>query len=186
MPADWQIEHQVIQVMNIRVVRGDITKIEADAIVTAANEGLLGGGGVDGAIHEAGGQGIMKECRKIGYCATGNAVATTAGNLRAKKVIHAVGPVWSGGKSGEQGLLASCYETSILLAAKLGLSSIAFPNISTGVYGYPREQAARVAVTSVRSALGKADTRNMQVVFVCFDQENYDLYHKLIIADTDH
>jgi O-acetyl-ADP-ribose deacetylase (regulator of RNase III) len=170
--------------MDIQVVQGDITRMEVDAIVNAANEGLRGGGGVDGAIHRAGGPAIMDECRNIGHCATGEAVATTAGNLRAKKVIHTVGPVWHGGTSGEERLLGSCYEKSIALAAQLGLRSIAFPNISTGVYRYPKEEAASVAVASVRAALDKTDRPRMQVIFVCFDQENYDLYSTLLSTNT--
>jgi O-acetyl-ADP-ribose deacetylase (regulator of RNase III) len=130
----------------IRIVQGDITKHAADAIVNAANRSLLGGGGVDGAIHRAGGPAILEECRRLGGCETGEAKATTAGNLPARHVIHTVGPVWQGGGSGEDELLASCHRAALALAADLGCRTVAFPAISTGAYGFPLERAARIAL----------------------------------------
>ena len=166
----------------IELIKGDITKIKVGAIVNAANSSLLGGGGVDGAIHRAGGPMILEECRKIiakqGSCKTGDAVITTAGNLPAKFVIHTVGPVWNGGKKNEAGLLAACYQSSLNLAIEYNLSTIAFPNISTGVYGYPKKEAAEIAVNTVTVYL-KQDTFISKVYFVCFDEENYQLYQTL-------
>ncbi|TCZ74541.1 O-acetyl-ADP-ribose deacetylase [Flaviaesturariibacter aridisoli] len=164
--------------MNLQIIRGDITKQPVDAIVNAANSSLLGGGGVDGAIHRAGGPKILEECRALvarqGGCATGEAVITGAGNLPAKYVIHTVGPVWNGGGKGEAEKLASCYRASLKLAEENGCRSIAFPNISTGVYGYPKPEAARIAVRTVLDFLKEKGSR-MQVLFVCFDEENYRL-----------
>jgi O-acetyl-ADP-ribose deacetylase (regulator of RNase III) len=168
----------------IELVRGDITKIEADAIVNAANTSLLGGGGVDGAIHRAGGKAILEECIQIrnkqGGCKVGEAVITTGGNLPARYVIHTVGPVWNGGKSGEAGLLASAYRNSLQLAVTNGVKTIAFPNISTGIYHFPKEQAAEIAVEVVKGFLQQNRTIE-KVFFVCFDEENYELYAKLMI-----
>ena len=167
--------------MPIHLQRGDITSIECDAVVNAANSSLLGGGGVDGAIHRAGGPEILAACRKIraasGGCPTGEAVVTTAGNLPARYVIHTVGPVWQGGAGGEAELLAACYRNALLRAEELGVHTIAFPNISTGVYGYPKRKAARVAIDTVRSYGGKGI---VEVVFVCFDEENYRIYKELL------
>jgi O-acetyl-ADP-ribose deacetylase (regulator of RNase III) len=170
----------------IEVVRGDITRLDVDAIVNAANSSLLGGGGVDGAIHRAAGPELLAECRNIAAarrpgeaCPTGEAVITGAYGLPCKKVIHTVGPVWHGGSRGEPELLAACYRNSLALADGAGLGSIAFPNISTGVYGYPKEAAAKIAVQTVRDAApGHPHIR--RVLFVCFDDENYRLYGRLL------
>jgi O-acetyl-ADP-ribose deacetylase (regulator of RNase III) len=168
----------------IEIIRGDITKIQVDAIVNAANSSLLGGGGVDGAIHRAGGSAILEECRKIragqGGCKTGESVITGAGKLPAKFVIHTVGPVWNGGQSGEPQKLAFCYRNSLLLAVENNCKTIAFPNISTGVYGYPKEKAATIAFQTVADFLSGNETIE-KVIFVCFDGENY----KLLLAETN-
>lgn len=162
----------------IELVKGDITKIKADAIVNAANSSLLGGGGVDGAIHRAGGPAILEECKKIvakqGGCKTGEAVITAGGNLPSKYVIHTVGPVWNGGNKGESEKLSACYKNSLQLAVEHDCKTIAFPNISTGVYGYPKQKAATIAVTAVNNFLQNSKELE-KVIFVCFDQENYDL-----------
>lgn len=166
---------------HLQVVHGDITRMEVDAIVNAANSGLLGGGGVDGAIHGAGGPAISHACRAIrdaqGGCPTGEAVITTGGLLPAPYVIHAVGPVWKGGSQDEDALLASAYRNSVRLAGEQGLRTLAFPNISTGIYGFPRERAVDIAIRAVREALPKAPSLE-QVTFVCFDDENYRLYRE--------
>jgi O-acetyl-ADP-ribose deacetylase (regulator of RNase III) len=168
----------------IEVIQGDITTLTVGAIVNAANSSLMGGGGVDGAIHRAVGPALLEECRNIaaarqniagGPCPAGDAVITGAGRLPAKHVIHTVGPVWRGGGQGEPELLASCYRKSLLLAEEAGLESVAFPNISTGVYGYPRDKAAAVAIKAVRETLRETPGIK-RVVFVCFDRENYSLY----------
>lgn len=162
----------------IAVVKGDITKVEADAIVNAANTSLLGGGGVDGAIHRAGGPAILEDCRKIvarqGGCKTGEAVITTAGRLPARFVIHTVGPVWNGGSNGERDKLAACYNNSLKLAVDNNCKTIAFPNISTGIYRFPKDEAAAIAVATVRNFLAQNQSIE-KVVFVCFDDGNYDL-----------
>jgi len=162
----------------IQAIKGNITILAVDAIVNAANSSLMGGGGVDGAIHRAGGPAILEGCRAIvarqGGCKTGEAVITTAGKLQAEYVIHTVGPVWNGGDKGEAELLAACYRNSLALAASHGCHTIAFPNISTGVYGYPKDQAAAVAVSAVREFLNTNDIIR-QVIFVCFDDESLKL-----------
>ncbi|MCP3030013.1 O-acetyl-ADP-ribose deacetylase [Halobacillus sp. A1] len=163
----------------IDITEKDITQLQVDAIVNAANRQLMGGGGVDGAIHKAGGPEIMEECRGIGECETGEAVITTAGRLPAKKVIHTVGPVWSGGDQQEEEQLASCYKNSLQLAVNEGFTTIAFPNISTGIYGFPKEQAAEVAIKTVKAFLRQNDHID-EVYFVCFDDENKRLYQELI------
>ena len=165
----------------ISLVKGDITKVTVDCIVNAANTSLLGGGGVDGAIHRAGGQAILEDCRKIiatqGGCKVGQAVITTAGNLPSKFVIHTVGPVWNGGQKNEKENLADCYRNSLQLAVDNDCKTIAFPNISTGVYKFPKDEAARIAVGSVVDFLSKSDKID-KVIFVCFDDDNFDYIHR--------
>lgn len=160
----------------IEILKGDITKVTVDAIVNAANTSLLGGGGVDGAIHRAGGQAIIDDCRKIiarqGGCKTGQAVITTAGNLNAKFVIHTVGPVWNGGQKDEKLKLTDCYKNSLQLAVDNDCKTIAFPCISTGVYRYPINEAAKVAVDTVLEFVSNTD-KIEKVIFVCFDEDNY-------------
>jgi O-acetyl-ADP-ribose deacetylase (regulator of RNase III) len=167
----------------IELVKGDITKIEVDAIVNAANSSLLGGGGVDGAIHRAGGPAILEDCRKIrarqGGCKAGQAVITTAGNLPAQFVIHTVGPVWQNGEQGEKELLHQAYYNSLKLAEGNNVTRISFPNISTGIYGFPKEQAAPIAVQTVQEFL-RAQAVIKKVIFVCFDDENYSIYRSLL------
>ncbi|OJV19247.1 MAG: O-acetyl-ADP-ribose deacetylase [Dyadobacter sp. 50-39] len=167
----------------IEVIQGDITKVQVDAIVNAANTSLLGGGGVDGAIHRAGGSQILEECQRIrdkqGGCKVGEAVITTAGKLPAKFVIHTVGPVWDGGNNNEQLLLASAYRHSLELAAENQVHTIAFPNISTGIYRFPKHEAAQIAISTVSEFLATAGVVE-KVIFVCFDSENYDIYHTLL------
>ncbi|AMR31947.1 RNase III inhibitor [Mucilaginibacter sp. PAMC 26640] len=167
----------------IKLQQGDITKLNTDAIVNAANSSLLGGGGVDGAIHRAGGRQILEECIKIvdrqGGCRTGNAVITTGGKLPAKYVIHTVGPIWNAGKSKEEELLASCYKNSLALAVKNNVKSIAFPNISTGVYRFPKQLAAEIAVKTVGEFLAENQSIE-EVIFICFDDKNLSIYQKLL------
>ena len=159
----------------MKVVEGDITALDVDAIVNAANESLLGGGGVDGAIHRAAGPGLLEECRTLGGCATGEAKLTGGHGLRARFVIHTVGPVWHGGADGEADLLAACYRNSIQLAAANACSTIAFPAISTGVYGYPAEEAAEIAVATVAETL--RDLPDIEeVIFCCFSARSADLH----------
>jgi O-acetyl-ADP-ribose deacetylase (regulator of RNase III) len=166
----------------IELIQGDITKLEVDVIVNAANSSLMGGGGVDGAIHRAGGPAILEECRQIvawqGRCETGEAVITTGGNLPARFVIHTVGPVWRGGNNNEAKLLRNAYLNSLNLALENDIKTIAFPNISTCVYGYPKEQAAKIAFKTVTEFLIGNDQIE-QVYFICFDDENYEFYRKL-------
>ena len=168
---------------NIHFVKGDITKMKVDAIVNAANSSLLGGGGVDGAIHREGGPKILEECKVIvakqGGCKTGEAVITTGGNLPAKYVIHTVGPIWHGGDKNEEELLANAYKNSLRLATEYEIKSIAFPNISTGVYGFPKQRAAEIAIAAVKEFLNLT-TLIKEVYFVCFDEENYEIYQSLL------
>ncbi|MBV7274744.1 O-acetyl-ADP-ribose deacetylase [Clostridium sp. PL3] len=167
----------------VKVIKGDITKHKVDAIVNAANSSLLGGGGVDGAIHRVGGKEILEECIKIrnkqGGCKTGEAVITTGGNLDAKYVIHTVGPIWQDGNAGEVKLLEMCYENSLKLAVDNNIKSIAFPNISTGVYRFPKTLASEIAIKSVKGFLLE-DEVIQKVIFVCFDDENYKIYSDLL------
>lgn len=170
----------------IEVIKGDITTVNVDAIVNAANSSLLGGGGVDGAIHRAGGPAILEECKKIvaqqGGCQTGEAVITTAGNLSAKFVIHTVGPVWHGGNNDESQKLAACYFNSLKLAADHSCSTIAFPNISTGVYRFPKELAAKIAVGSIGNYLQQKSPIE-KILLVCFDDENFKLNRAELIGN---
>jgi len=162
------------------VIQGDITQQATEAIVNAANPGLMGGGGVDGAIHRAGGPAILEECKQIvskqGRLPTGKAVITTGGNLRAKYVIHTVGPVWYGGSKGEPELLASAYQESLKLAAESNIKNVSFPSISTGAYGYPVDKAAKVAIDAVTAFLRQSTTSVREVVFVLFDAQTFGAY----------
>ncbi len=161
----------------IELIKADITKLNVDAIVNAANKSLLGGGGVDGAIHRAAGSELLDECRSLNGCETGEAKITKGYNLPAKFVIHTVGPVWNGGKNNETELLARCYRNSLQLAIENQCRTIAFPNISTGAYHFPKEAAAEIAIHETRKFL-KQETSIEKVLFVCFDDENFGIYWK--------
>ena len=178
---DWRSAIQPNQ--RVVVFRGDITRVDTDAIVNAANSSLLGGGGVDGAIHRAGGKVILDECRRIrarqGGCRTGEAVVTTAGNLPAQYVIHTVGPVWNGGNEQEAALLAACYRNSLLLATEIGARTVAFPGISTGVYRFPKPYAAEIAAREVLDFLTQSTALDYGV-FVVFDEDNYRIYQSVL------
>jgi O-acetyl-ADP-ribose deacetylase (regulator of RNase III) len=173
----------------LELITGDITKLDVDAIVNAANSSLMGGGGVDGAIHRAAGPALLEECKKIaeehkdvpgGPCPAGEAVITAGHKLPCKYIIHTVGPVWHGGKQGEAEILASCYRNSLLLASKAGATSIAFPNISTGAYGYPKDKAAAIAIKTVQETIEET-LEIKRVVFACFDDENFELYKNILV-----
>lgn len=169
--------------MKIDLQKGDITKLSAEAIVNAANSSLMGGGGVDGAIHRAGGSAILEECKlwvqQNGPLPAGKAMLTTAGNMPSKYVIHTVGPIWKNGLKNEDALLADCYINALHLCLENDIRTVAFPNISTGVYGYPKQEAAEVAVTTIQNFLSSLE-RQFRVVFVCFDNENYHIYQRLL------
>lgn len=172
--------------MKIELLKADITELAVDAIVNAANSSLLGGGGVDGAIHRKGGRAILDDCIRIrenqGGCPAGEAVYTTAGNLPSKYVIHTVGPVWHGGASGEDEKLESCYLNSLKVAEELAVKTVAFPNISTGVYGFPKQRAAKIAIRSVKKYMSLQSVIE-KVIFVCFDDENYRIYKDMSEQD---
>lgn len=167
----------------VELIQEDITKMKVDSIVNAANNSLLGGGGVDGAIHRAAGAELLKACKMLNGCETGNAKITKAYNLPSKFVIHTVGPIWENGSHNENELLASCYKKSLDLAVENNLKSIAFPNISTGVYGFPKKEAAEIAIKTVFNFL-KINESIEKVYFVVFDDENYEIYSK-IFQDLD-
>ncbi|WP_255578100.1 O-acetyl-ADP-ribose deacetylase [Chitinophaga sp. sic0106] len=181
------VANNVTYMNRVSVIKGDITAVKADAIVNAANSSLMGGGGVDGAIHRAGGPAILEDCRKIvarqGGCKTGEAVITTGGRLPAAHVIHTVGPVWQDGLHNEPTLLANCYRHSLELAAANNLTTVAFPNISTGVYHFPKDLAARIALETIANFLEK-ESSITAVILVCFDEENFNFtthyYHQYV------
>ena len=170
----------------ISILQGDITQLQVDAIVNAANTSLLGGGGVDGAIHRLGGPAILEACMQIrsrqGGCAVGEAVITTAGRLPAKYVIHTVGPVWNGGQKNEPQLLANAYLNSLVLAAQYPIKSIAFPGISTGIYRFPKQQAAGIAIRVSREFI-RANVSLEEIIFSCFDEDNYRIYGQLLASE---
>jgi O-acetyl-ADP-ribose deacetylase (regulator of RNase III) len=167
----------------LRAIRADITTLTVDAIVNAANSSLLGGGGVDGAIHAAAGPALLRDCQRLGGCPPGQVRMTAAHRLKAKRIIHTVGPVWGGGAKGEAAVLASCYQQSLQLAVTHGLKTIAFPSISTGVYGYPPELAAPVAIRTVREFTAHTDEID-EVIFCCFSDEHFTLYSRLLGDDS--
>ncbi len=175
-----QAAEVTINQVKLRIIQGDLTQQDTDAIVNAANPSLMGGGGVDGAIHQAGGPAILEECKQIvsrqGRLPTGKAVITTGGNLKARYVIHTVGPIWHGGNKGEPELLASAYQESLKLAADNSLTSLSFPSISTGAYGYPVSVAAKVAISAVITFLQQSTTSLKKVVFVLFDPQTFKAY----------
>lgn len=168
----------------IQVVQKDITTMNTDAIVNAANSSLLGGGGVDGAIHRTAGPGLLAECRALNGCPTGQAKITQGYRLPSKHVIHTVGPIWKGGKKGEREALANCYRNSLFLAQEYNLETIAFPSISTGVYRFPIEEAAKIAVTEVTNFL-QQDIKVKQVYHVCFSEQDYQIYQSTLEAFFD-
>lgn len=160
---------------SIEVIQGDITTVAVDAIVNAANKSLLGGGGVDGSIHRASGPQLLEECRTLNGCETGEAKITGGYNLPAKYVIHTVGPIWKGGNNNEENLLGNAYKNSLRIAVENGIKTIAFPNISTGIYGFPKEKAAAIAIKTVKEFIGNHPEIE-KVFFICFDGENYKIY----------
>jgi O-acetyl-ADP-ribose deacetylase (regulator of RNase III) len=164
----------------LSAIQADITTLTVDAIVNAANSSLLGGGGVDGAIHRAAGPDLLQECKLLGGCETGQAKLTKGFNLPARFIIHTVGPVWSGGAVGETGQLKSCYESTLSIAVDQGVSTIAFPSISTGVYGFPITSAAHIAVTTTRAFVDSASTTFSEVTFCCFSSDDLDVYNRAL------
>ena len=168
-----------MNMQRISLVKGDITTLDANAIVNAANTSLRGGGGVDGAIHRAAGKELLAECATLGGCETGQSKITKGYNLKAEYVIHTVGPVWSGGHNGEHELLSSCYQSSLTLARENKIKTIAFPNISTGVYGFPKDLAAIIAINETKRFLN-GNSLPGKVIFVAFDEDNYEIYRKLL------
>lgn len=166
----------------IELILGDITNLKVDAIVNAANRTLLGGGGVDGAIHRAAGKELLDECRKLGGCNTGMAKITGGYKLSARFVIHTVGPVWQGGNKNEDKLLEDCYRNSLSVAVKNGIKSIAFPAISTGIYSFPIERATKIAVRSVKKFLAENESIE-KVIFVCFSDDDYRIYHSILMTE---
>ena len=182
--TDKQVTEVSINHTRLSIIQGDITKQGTDAIVNAANSSLMGGGGVDGAIHRAGGPAILEECKQIvakqGRLPTGKAVITTGGNLKARFIIHTVGPIWHGGNKGEPELLASAYRESLKVAAENNLSTVSFPSISTGAYGYPVTKAARVAINTAVSSLREGVTSIKEVVFVLFDSATFQSYASVL------
>ena len=161
------------------LIKGDITTLDLDCIVNAANEDLMPGGGVCGAIHEAAGKELAVECKRIGHCRVGEARITSGYDLKAKHVIHTVGPIWHGGNHGEDQYLFNCYKKSLLLSTHHGIESIAFPNISTGIYGYPKELAAETAIAAIKQHQ-RSGRKLKEVIFCCFDEENFQLYDRLL------
>lgn len=170
---------------SIHLILADITTLHVDAIVNAANNSLLGGGGVDGAIHRAAGPELLEECATLGGCPTGEATITQGYRLPAKFVIHTVGPVWKGGQNREDALLEACYRNSLFLANKHVCQSVAFPNISTGIYGFPKENAARIAISAVK-LFTASQMAVRQVIFCCFDKDNYSIYKHMLSKHQPH
>jgi O-acetyl-ADP-ribose deacetylase (regulator of RNase III) len=166
--------------MKITIHKGDITKLEVDAIVNSANQRMLGGGGLDGIIHREAGPELLEECRLVGRCLPGDAKITKGYNLPAKHIIHTVGPIYGTEDGKEAEMLASCYVSSLLLAVEHGVKKIAFPNISTGVYGYPIEEAARIAIATIREFLDEDEHQIEEIIFVSFKNEDYEIYKKLL------
>lgn len=168
----------------LSAIQADITTLTMDAIVNAANSSLLGGGGVDGAIHRAAGPELLRECKLLGGCETGQSKLTQGFNLPARFIIHTVGPVWQGGTGGENEQLKSCYESTLSIAVDQGVSTIAFPSISTGVYGFPTTSAAHIAVTTTRAFVDSASTAFSEVTFCCFSSEDLDIYNHVLMEAT--